>query len=125
MKTINQKNIQAGNNIKTHRYKKNEAAILIAYFTVLTISGLGWIFSELIEEFLISAGYHFFEDWIWGISFATFGGTMSIGLPKIIKILNGGKELSPETQKKFITALGVAVVVGFVFFVLGFVMNFS
>ncbi len=125
MKTINEKNIEAGNDIKTHRYKKNEIAILIAYFTVLTISGLGWMFSELIEEFLIGAGYHFVEDWIWGICFATFGGTMSIGLPKIIKILNGGRELSPEAQKKFVTVLGVAVVVGFVFFVLGFVMNFS
>jgi len=125
MKTINEKNIEAGNDIKTHRYKKNEIAILIPYFTILTISGLGWIFSELIEEFLIGAGYHFVEDWIWGICFATFGGTMSIGLPKIIKILNGGRELSPGTQKKFVTVLGVAVVVGFVFFVLGFVMNFS
>jgi hypothetical protein len=125
MKTISKKNIEAGNDIKTKGYKKNEIAILIAYFSVLTISGLGWIFSELIEEFLIGAGYHFVEDWIWGISFGTFAGTMSIGLPKIIKILNGGKELSPETQKKFVTVLGIAVVVGFVFFVLGFVMNFS
>jgi hypothetical protein len=125
MKTINEKNMEPGNDIKTHRYKKNEIAILIVYFTVLTISGLGWIFSELIEELIIGAGYHFVEDWIWGICFATFAGTMSIGLPKIIKILNGGKELSPETQKKFVTVLGVAVVVGFVFFVLGFVMNLS
>ena len=125
MKTINEKNIEAGNDIKTHRYKKNEITILIAYFTILTISGLGWMFSELIEEYLIGAGYQFVDDWIWGICFATFGGTMSIGLPKIIKILNGGKEISPETQKKFLTALEVAVIVGLVFFILGFVMNFS
>ena len=125
MKTINEKNIEAGNDIKTQRYKKNQVAILIVYFTILTISGLGWIFSDLIEEILIGAGYPFVEDWIWGISFATFGGTMAIGLPKIIKILNGGKELSPEAQKKFVTVLGIAVVVGFVFFVLGFIMNFS
>ena len=72
MKTINEKNIEAGNDIKTQRYNKNEIAVVILYFTILTVSTLGWMFSELIEEFLIGAGYHFVEDWIWGIFFGIF-----------------------------------------------------
>ncbi len=108
--------------IRKNNIKKNHIVILITYFSILIISLLGWIFADLIEEYLISLGLIFVKNLIWPLSFITNMITFCFGTQIIIKILTGGNNNNLKTQKRMFKIYCLSTIFGIIVFVL-FMIN--